>query len=118
MLGRDPVNFLLQKAGHFTEYLILALLLYRAVRGTLNYLGRRQAGAPPAPDGSRQAYLWTLALAALFAVSDEWHQSFVPRREPTLRDVLIDTAGVLAALALTRWWEGRRRPAPEPKVAP
>ena len=96
MLGHDPISFLIQKTGHFTEYLILALVLYRALR---------QTGGSRA---SRRAASLTLAAGVIFAVSDEWHQSFVPHREPTVRDILIDLAGILAALALSRWLEHRR----------
>lgn len=124
MLGRDPINFLLQKTGHFLEYALLALVLYRAVRGTLWIL--RGAAPAPAPGRGRLnggvafdpdeadpeltwgPYFWTLALTFLYAVSDEWHQSFIPRREATLRDVLIDAAGALTALLIARWAAGRR----------
>lgn len=108
MLGRDPVNFLLQKSGHFLEYALLALMLYRAVRGTLWMLrGARPDEADP--ETVWGPYLWTLALTFLYAVSDEWHQSSIPRREATLRDVLIDTAGALTALLIARWVSARRR---------
>ncbi|MHB9145057.1 MAG: VanZ family protein [Symbiobacteriia bacterium] len=95
-MGHDPLSFLIQKAGHFTEYLILALLIYRALRWTF----ARWPG--------RHVFLATLLACALWAASDEWHQSFVPQRTPHLRDVFIDTAGALTALALV-WWFGYRR---------
>jgi VanZ family protein len=42
-------------------------------------------------------------LAVLYAISDEVHQSFVPTREGTLRDVIIDAIGALLAwTALTQ----------------
>ncbi|MFM9128035.1 MAG: VanZ family protein [Solirubrobacterales bacterium] len=42
------------------------------------------------------------AITVAYAISDEYHQSFVDGRVGSVRDVLIDTAGVLAAWALTR----------------
>ena len=39
-------------------------------------------------------------LTLLFAVSDEWHQSFVPDRTGRLDDVVTDAIGALAGLAL------------------
>lgn len=43
----------------------------------------------------------TIAAAMLFcicfAISDEWHQSFVPDRMGTVTDVLIDSLGILTA---------------------
>lgn len=114
MLGRDPVSFLLQKSGHFLEYALLALVLYRAVRGTLWILRGTGTGGNEGdadPELARGPYLWALALTILYAISDEWHQSVIPHREPTLRDVLIDTAGALTALAATRKALSRRRAA-------
>jgi hypothetical protein len=35
-----------------------------------------------------------------WAVSDEWHQSFVPGRDPSLSDLLFDGLGLVAAQAL------------------
>ena len=69
-------DFTLKKMLHFAEYAILYLLLWRATRGNWRV---------------------SLLLCALYAVSDEFHQSFTPGREPTVRDVLIDTGGASGA---------------------
>jgi VanZ family protein len=85
-----------RKCAHLTEYAILALLLYRAVRRTAN--------SPPDRWCARCA-AWALGLAFLYAISDEWHQSFVPSREGSVRDVLIDGVGAgLGLLLLYRWY--------------
>jgi VanZ family protein len=66
---------------HGSAYLVLAALLARALSdGFRARLSRRRA-------------LLAFALAALYGVSDEWHQSFVPGREATLDDVAKDAAG-------------------------
>ena len=77
----------LRKLAHVAEYLVLTLLLVRALR--------RSGLAAAVP---------VACLAALvYAASDEWHQSFVPGRTATPRDVAIDGIGIaLAALAVTR----------------
>jgi VanZ family protein len=85
----SQVQFAVRKTAHATEYAILALLLWRALRRTA-----------PGWDG-RAAWL-AFALAALFALSDEWHQSFVPNRQAHPLDVLIDSAGAAAALLVLR----------------
>lgn len=41
-------------------------------------------------------------LATLFALSDEWHQSFVPGRHATLDDAVADVVGILLAAFLFR----------------
>jgi VanZ family protein len=78
----DPVSW----AAHFAEYAVLAALLWQALRHT--------------PRLGRRAVALAFVLAALYAISDEWHQSFVPGRYPDIRDVLVDVAGALTALLL------------------
>jgi VanZ family protein len=78
-------NFIVRKAAHFTEYFILYLLIYKALRENLSF-----------------SKAVTLAIITVFfyAASDEFHQSFVPGRGPSFRDVLIDTSGGLFALII------------------
>lgn len=45
----------------------------------------------------------------LYAVTDEFHQSFVPGRSCELRDVLIDSSGALVLLLLLLAFEALRR---------
>ena len=42
--------------------------------------------------------LWSILLGVSYAASDEFHQSFVPGRGPSIRDVCIDSAGVLTGI--------------------
>jgi VanZ family protein len=76
----------LRKLAHVTEYAILAALLCRAFRGVV-----------PA-----------VVLAALYAVTDEVHQTFVDGRLGTPRDVAIDLVGVLVGVVGWRLWRDRR----------
>ncbi len=77
----------LRKVAHAIGYLVLTLLLLRALRRS------GVAAAVPA----------AMVAALAYAVSDEWHQSFVPGRGATVQDVAIDGIGVaLAGLAGTR----------------
>lgn len=79
-------DLVLRKLGHIIEYAVLTLLLRRALRAH---------GLPPERSGISAA-----ALALLYAGLDEYHQSFVPGREGSPRDVLIDALGIGAALYL------------------
>jgi VanZ family protein len=101
-ISEDTVNFIVlvvRKGAHLTEYAILGLLLWRALRKPIRDDARswswRTAG-------------WAVLVAALYASSDELHQLFVPTREASVRDVLIDTTGAALGLLLL-WGIGRVR---------
>ncbi len=49
-----------------------------------------------------------LAITVLYAMSDEYHQTFVPGRHGQLFDVGVDTFGALLAIAITRSPWGKR----------
>jgi VanZ family protein len=80
------VHFIVRKAAHFTEYAILALLAARAFLGSSREILRRGWFAA------------SLALVIIYALSDEYHQRFVPTRTGSVYDSLIDISGGLAAL--------------------
>jgi VanZ family protein len=80
------IHFTLRKVGHFAEYAILATLLWRALRGTFGAMPRLAVSSA------------TFLVAALFAASDEYHQSFMPSRTSSVRDALIDCLGALVAV--------------------
>jgi len=61
-------------------------------------LGLAYAFALPARISRRQRWLLSLLMVVLFALSDEFHQSFVEGRHSRLADVLIDTAGAVVML--------------------
>ena len=82
------IHFLVRKLAHLTEYAVLAVLTWNALRLSVAGASRRRLGG------------LTVLIAALYAASDEFHQSFIPSREATVRDVCIDTAGAIAGLLL------------------
>ena len=83
------IHFLVRKLAHVGEYAILALLLWRAVRSS------------PALHMKLSMLFGAVLLAcALFAASDEFHQSFVKSRTPSVRDVILDIVGALIGLLI------------------
>ncbi len=81
--GLGTWDLILRKIAHTAEYALLGALLYRAVR--------RPSTA--------------LLLASAFAVTDEFHQTFVAGRHGSPVDWLIDTAGAAIGVALAvRLW--------------
>jgi VanZ family protein len=83
------IMFGIRKCAHVCEYAVLALLLWRALRGarTLRMKGAILFG------------LVVLGCAA-FAASDEFHQSFVKSRTPSVRDVFLDISGAVLGLVI------------------
>jgi VanZ family protein len=94
----ENVVLFVRKCAHLTEYAILALLVWRALRTS--------ARTPRQPWDWRIAWQ-TIFIVALYAASDEIHQAFVPSREASIRDVLLDTAGGIFAILVH--WALRRR---------
>ncbi len=80
------VHLCVRKAAHVTEYAILSGLLFRALRGSISGFWWRAAVA--------------LVPALIFAPSDEFHQSFVPSRTSSARDVLIDYCGAVLGILI------------------
>lgn len=87
------IVMVVRKCAHVTEYAVLALLLWRALR-------KPTEQANPPWQWSKAGLV--LALLAIYAASDEIHQAFVPTRQGSVWDVLLDMGG--AALALVCLW--------------
>ncbi len=94
-----------KKGGHVVEYAILAGLVWHALRQTTQ---------------TKHPAVWSFVITVLYAVSDEWHQTYVLGRNGRLLDVLIDSIGALTSLTVLEWWRrnrsgagSARRPAPD-----
>jgi len=82
------IDFVLRKIAHMTEYGILFFLFFRALRGhSMDF---------------KKAVRLSFAFSILYAISDEYHQTFVFGRMGALRDVLIDTAGMVLAMIILK----------------
>lgn len=76
------IALLLSKAAHLLEYGLLAILLCRAL-------------------GDKGGW-WAFLMGGLYALSDEFHQSFVPGRNVELSDLAFDILGVALGLYVAR----------------
>jgi VanZ family protein len=88
----ELVQLVVRKSGHLTVYAVLAMLLWRGLR---NYKG--DFGSWRWSEAA-----WIILVAAFYACTDEFHQSFVSSRYGSPLDVAIDAAG--AALGLLLIW--------------
>ena len=85
------LNVGIRKTAHFGNYFVLGLLVYRALAGGLSRFTLRCA-------------CWTLLIGLLYALSDEYHQSFTRFRTPSLYDSGLDFVGVVAAQVFILLW--------------
>lgn len=83
----ELISFVVRKTAHATEYGILAVLAW--VTATQWFAWER-----------RWYYAGAFGLAVLYAVTDEFHQTFVSGRVGSPRDVVIDSGGALLGLVL------------------
>jgi VanZ family protein len=82
-----------KKGGHMIGYGFLALAYWRAF------------------DFKAEKRWLAWLLAVLYAVTDEFHQSFVPGRKATISDILIfDNFGALISLWLISRYRKEKRP--------
>jgi VanZ family protein len=86
-------DLLIRKLGHITEYFILTLLLYRAFKGSFNM-------------NASGLFIYPANISLFYAVSDEVHQYFVLGRDCSVRDVLIDTIGIICFYVLLKLKRG------------
>ncbi len=84
-------DFILRKLAHISEYFILTLLLINALK---QYRLSK-----------RKIIVFSFLLAFFYACSDEYHQTFIIAREGMVRDVLIDSVGIL----LSSYLFGRKK---------
>ena len=80
----DLLTFLVRKAAHISAYFVLGILIYSLLKEYRLHI--------------KHLIIASIALAMLYACTDELHQMFVPGRSGEVRDVLIDTAGAAAGV--------------------
>lgn len=98
----SPIEGIIRKLAHFTEYMCVGLLSYSLV--VMWY--------QPVLRGCLFVLLQLLVSAGL----DEFHQYFIPGRYASVRDVLIDVAGgaagilvILIGRGIGKGWKSIRR---------
>ncbi len=83
---------IIKKAGHMAGYALLGFSYFRVFNSR-----------------NRWAYLAAVLAVVIYAISDEYHQSFVPGRNSTFVDVGIDTIGACLGLISLRYIPALRR---------
>jgi VanZ family protein len=88
------IDTLIKKGGHAIGYGLLGLSYFYALPKRLSRFYRG---------------ITALMMAVLFALSDEYHQSFVQGRTSSLTDIFIDGIGATIALVLGTGYSSNSR---------
>ncbi len=101
----------MRKSAHVTEYALFCMLLYESLIRQPRLVWRRRTA------------VWSVVIAGLYSLTDEFHQRFVPGRGPSLRDSGIDTLGACLGMLIVylvyRFSTRKRAPAPPvPETVP
>ncbi len=87
-------DFTLRKIAHILEYAILTFLLLRAFQPNVNQ--------------RKKILILTAIIAFIYALSDEFHQTFIFGRKGRLEDVAIDSIGILLVILLCYYKHWRK----------
>lgn len=94
------LHFLVRKTAHFTVYGLLGVFAFFSWRATV-------------PARTRWTFRWSgLALLVVLAAAilDEFHQSFIPSRTASARDVALDVVGALCfQIIIASFFAGLRK---------
>jgi VanZ family protein len=78
----ETADLLIRKLAHLSEYFIFGIMV--------SYVLRKRSGLTTVNQISL-----AIPFGIVYAISDEWHQSFVPSRTASTMDVLLDTLGFI-----------------------
>ncbi len=88
----QDANVPVRKLAHMFEFALLAILVQRALA--------TDAIQDQVLKLSWKTNLLALGFAVLYALSDEWHQSFVVGRSSSIYDAGVDTCGAVLGLLI------------------
>lgn len=80
------IEHIIRKIAHFSIYTLVGILMM-SLMSTYNLKQIKRVGI-------------SFGVGVLYAISDEFHQSFTPDRTPLFTDVIIDSCGVLVGLGI------------------
>jgi len=90
-----PVEIILRKGAHFTEFFILGILTWYFFYVGYNFSWKK-------------TFIFSFGLTALYAVSDEIHQLFIPGRSGELIDVIFDWISIFISMEFMKVWVKRK----------
>ena len=82
----SKIEHIIRKIAHFSIYTLVGILMM-SLMSTYNLKQIKRVGI-------------SFGVGVLYAISDEFHQSFTPDRTPLATDVCIDSCGVLVGIGI------------------
>ena len=92
----EVFHYLMRKAAHMAEYAVFCLLLYAAFLDADDFEWRPRLAVR------------SVVIASLYALTDEYHQTFVEGRTAAIIDCGIDIAGAALAVLIVLVWDRHR----------
>ena len=93
-ITEESFEVTLRNVAHFFLYLVLGFLVYNALfQYKLKWI---------------ELLGYSFLITVLYALSDEWHQYYVPGRAFEMKDLLIDTLGAIVGITLIALLYSRR----------
>ena len=86
-------NVWIPRVYHFTIFFLLSFFIFITIKGKekirLKYI------------------LIALVFSIMYAILDEIHQMFVPLRDASIKDILVDTLGIFSSLSV-QWYMNKK----------
>lgn len=82
----NMLDYIVRKNAHLFIYLVLSILVLNALK-----ISKIKG---------YKSFLWGLTICVFYAATDEIHQLFIPGRSGEIRDVLIDSSGVIFGMII------------------
>lgn len=83
IINTDFIGFIIRKIAHISEYFILNLLFYIGFYKNCQKISKNKL------------LLLSIVFSIIYSITDEIHQTFVPNRVGSYKDVIIDSMGCL-----------------------
>ena len=88
-------DFILRKTAHISEYFVLSFLVFNAL--SQHYIKKNKV------------LFYSFLFSFIYAVSDEYHQTFISERNGNFYDVLIDSIGILLFILTYKLFHSKKK---------
>ena len=96
------VSLIVRKGAHFTEFAILGFLcLSTLITKKMKHCHNKSEYYSLFKNNFLRLCLYSSIFTCFYAITDEFHQSFVANRAPAFLDVCIDTSGGLTGISIS-----------------